>query len=310
MADVKETLVKEAIRRAEEEAARKNKEVQGVFGGDGNAGTKDGKAQKGGKGNGGIVIEDGDAENKVKKANAGTDNKGTEDAGAKTDENDDISAGTDKEDAGAENAGTDNESTDENADTENESTDIDAGNSDESEEDQETGSDTAGDSTETGKVRKKTSIFGKKNKKDPRDEKIEELNDRLLRNLAEFENFRKRTEKEKSQMFEIGAKSIIEKILPAIDSFERGLATIGEADKGSPLAEGMEKIYKQLIGSLEEAGLKHIEAVGQEFDPNLHNAVMHEDNDELGENVVSEEFQKGYMYRDSIVRHSMVKVAN
>ncbi len=147
-------------------------------------------------------------------------------------------------------------------------------------------------------------------KNDAMKEKVEELEDKVKRQLAEFENFRNRTEKEKSQMFEIGAKSIIEKILPAIDSFERGLATIGEADKGSPLAEGMEKIYKQLIGSLEEAGLKHIEAVGQEFDPNLHNAVMHEDNDELGENVVSEEFQKGYMYRDSIVRHSMVKVAN
>ena len=153
-------------------------------------------------------------------------------------------------------------------------------------------------------------FFGKKNKKDPKDEKIEELNDRLLRNLAEFENFRKRSEKEKVQMFEIGAKSIIEKILPAIDSFERGLQSVSEEDKASPLAEGMEKIYKQLMGSLEEAGLKPIDAAGKEFDPNLHNAVMHEDNDELGENIVSEELQKGYTYRDSVVRHSMVKVAN
>ncbi|MBR4724679.1 MAG: nucleotide exchange factor GrpE [Lachnospiraceae bacterium] len=164
------------------------------------------------------------------------------------------------------------------------------------------------DEPNTGK--KKPGLFGKKNKKDPRDEKIEELNDKLLRNLAEFENFRKRNEKEKSQMFDMGAKSIIEKILPAIDSFERGLKSLSDEDKASPIAEGMEKIYRQLAGSLEEAGLEPIEAVGAEFDPNLHNAVMHEDNDELGENVVSEELQKGYMYRGSVVRHSMVKVAN
>ena len=160
------------------------------------------------------------------------------------------------------------------------------------------------------KESKKSGLFGKKNRKDPRDEKIEELNDRLLRNLAEFENFRKRTEKEKSQMFEIGAKSIIEKILPSIDSFERGLGSLSEADRSSPVAEGMEKIYRQLVTGLEDAGLKTIEAVGKEFDPNLHNAVMHEENEELGENIVSEELQKGYMYHDSVVRHSMVKVAN
>jgi len=165
-----------------------------------------------------------------------------------------------------------------------------------------------GGDAEGGKERKK--LFGKKNKKDPRDEKIAELNDKLLRNLAEFENFRKRTDKEKSQMFEIGARSIIEKILPAIDSFERGLSSISEEDKASPVAEGMEKIYRQLLTSLEDAGLKKIEAVGNEFDPNLHNAVMHEENEELGENIVSEEFQKGYTYHDSVVRHSMVKVAN
>ena len=163
--------------------------------------------------------------------------------------------------------------------------------------------------SEGGEKKKHHGKKDKKEKKDPRDEKIADLEDRVKRQMAEFENFRKRTDKEKSQMFDMGAKSVIEKILPVIDNFERGLENIPEGCDPA-FAEGMEKIYKQLTASLEEAGLKHIEAVGQEFDPNLHNAVMHEDNDELGENVVSEEFQKGYMYRDSIVRHSMVKVAN
>ncbi len=151
---------------------------------------------------------------------------------------------------------------------------------------------------------------GKKDKKDKRDEQIEELNDRVKRQMAEFDNFRKRTEKEKAQMFETGAKNIIEKILPVVDNFERGLAAIPEEDKGNAFAEGMEKIYKQMITVLEEAGVTAIEAVGQEFDPNLHNAVMHIDDEEVGENIVVEEFQKGYKYRDSVVRHSMVKVAN
>ena len=128
--------------------------------------------------------------------------------------------------------------------------------------------------------------------------------------MAEFENFRKRTEKEKSTMYEMGARDIIERMLPVIDNFERGLATIPEEEKGSPLAEGMEKIYKQFRKTLEEAGVKAIEAAGQEFDPNFHNAVMHVDDENLGENVVVEELQKGYLYRDSVVRHSMVKVAN
>lgn len=151
---------------------------------------------------------------------------------------------------------------------------------------------------------------GKKDKKDKKDEMIEELNDRVKRQMAEFDNFRKRTEKEKTQMFETGAKNIIERILPVVDNFERGLAAIPEEDKGNAFAEGMEKIYKQMITVLEEAGVTVIEAVGQEFDPNLHNAVMHIDDEEVGENIVVEEFQKGYRYRDSVVRHSMVKVAN
>ena len=156
---------------------------------------------------------------------------------------------------------------------------------------------------------KKGKLFGKK-KKDKKDEKIEELTDRLTRQMAEFDNFRKRTEKEKSQMYEIGAKDIIEKILPVVDNFERGIAAVPEDEKANPFAEGMEKIYKQLMTTLEEIGVKPIEAVGQEFDPDFHNAVMHVEDEEVGENIITEEFQKGYLYRDSVVRHSMVKVAN
>lgn len=152
--------------------------------------------------------------------------------------------------------------------------------------------------------------FGRKNKKDKKDEKIEELTDRLTRQMADFDNFRKRTEKEKSQMYEIGAKDIIEKILPVVDNFERGIAAVPEEEKSNPFAEGMEKIYKQLMTTLEEIGVKPIEAVGQEFDPDFHNAVMHVEDEEVGENIITEEFQKGYLYRDSVVRHSMVKVAN
>ena len=157
----------------------------------------------------------------------------------------------------------------------------------------------------------KKGFFGKKKeKKDPKDTQIEELTDRVRRTMAEFDNFRKRSEKEKSAMFEIGAKDIIERILPVIDNFERGLSAMPEDVKGSSFAEGMEMIYKQLLKNLEEAGVKPIEAVGQPFDPNFHNAVMHVEDESLGENVVALELQKGYMYRDSVVRHSMVQVAN
>ena len=149
-----------------------------------------------------------------------------------------------------------------------------------------------------------------KKKKDKKDEQIEDLTDRLRRQMAEFENFRKRTEKEKSQMFDMGAKTIVEKVLPVIDNFERGLAAVPEDKKEDAFVVGMDKIYKQFLTTLEEAGVKPIEAVGQEFDPNFHNAVMHVEDEELGENIVAEELQKGYMYRDAVVRHSMVKVAN
>lgn len=128
--------------------------------------------------------------------------------------------------------------------------------------------------------------------------------------MAEFENFRKRTDKEKSAMYEMGARDIIERILPVVDNLERGLAAVPEAEKGSSIAEGMEKIYKQFQKTLEEAGVKAIEAVGQEFNPDFHNAVMHVEDEALGENIVAEELQKGYLYRENVVRHSMVKVAN
>lgn len=147
-------------------------------------------------------------------------------------------------------------------------------------------------------------------KKDKKDEQIEELNDKYQRLFAEFQNFRSRSEKEKAAMFETGAKSIIEKILPIVDNFERGVATLSEEDLESPVGEGMNLIYKQLLQTLTDMGVTAIEAEGKEFDPDLHNAVMHEDNEELGENVVSQELQKGYKYRDTVIRHSMVKVAN
>ena len=149
-----------------------------------------------------------------------------------------------------------------------------------------------------------------KKKKDKKDEQIEELQDRVRRQMAEFDNFRKRTEKEKSQMYDMGAKTIVEKILPVIDNFERGLAAVPEDNKEDAFVVGMDKIYRQMLTVLEEAGVKPIEAVGAEFDPNFHNAVMHVEDETLGENVVAEELQKGYMYRDTVVRHSMVKVAN
>ena len=155
---------------------------------------------------------------------------------------------------------------------------------------------------------KKKSFF--KKKKDKKDEQIEELTDKVKRQMAEFDNFRKRTEKEKSQMYDMGAKTIVEKILPVIDNFERGLAAVPEDNKEDAFVVGVDKIKRQMLTVLEEAGVKPIEAVGAEFDPNFHNAVMHVEDETLGENVVAEELQKGYMYRDTVVRHSMVKVAN
>ena len=158
--------------------------------------------------------------------------------------------------------------------------------------------------------KEKKGFFKRKNKKDPKDEKIEDLTDKLTRQMAEFDNYRKRTEKEKSAMYEIGAKDIIEKILPVIDNFERGFQSVEDGKKDDPFVDGMDKVYRQLMKTLEDAGVKQIEALGEEFNPDFHNAVMHVEDEEAGENIIVEEFQKGYMYRDSAVRHSMVKVAN
>lgn len=157
----------------------------------------------------------------------------------------------------------------------------------------------------------KKGLFGKKkNKKDKKDEQIEELTDKLKRQMAEFDNFRKRTEKEKEARFEIGAKSVIEKILPTVDNFERGLATVAEEQKEDPFVVGMKKVYKQLMASLEALEVVPIDAVGKEFDPNMHNAVLHIEDEAYGENIVAEELLKGYTYKGNVVRHSMVKVAN
>ena len=164
---------------------------------------------------------------------------------------------------------------------------------------------------ETDASGEKKGFFKKKEKKDKKEEKIEELNDRLMRQMAEFDNFRKRSEREKSQMFEIGAKDIVERILPVVDNMERGLATVSAEElEANAFAQGMEKVYKQFMTVLDAAGVKPIEAVGCEFNPDFHNAVMHVEDASVGENIVVEEFQKGYMYRESVVRHSMVKVAN
>ena len=172
---------------------------------------------------------------------------------------------------------------------------------------EETAEESADSETaDTPKEKKK--LFSKK--KDKKDEKIEELTDQLRRQMAEFDNYRKRTDKEKASMYIIGAKEIVEKLLPVVDSFERGLATATEEQLEDPFVDGMNKVYKQLITSLEELGVKPIEAVGAEFNPDYHNAVMHVEDEEVGENIIVEEFQKGYTYKDFVVRHSMVKVAN
>ena len=167
--------------------------------------------------------------------------------------------------------------------------------------------DKEAEATDEKEAKGKTSFFGKKKKDNKLEQQIEDLTDRLKRNMAEFDNFRKRTEKEKSSMYIIGAKDIIEKILPVVDNFERGLA---QATEGDPFAEGMEKIYKQLTTTLESLGVEPIEAVDKEFNPDLHNAVMHVEDESVGDNIVVEELQKGYTYKGFVVRHSMVKVAN
>jgi len=173
----------------------------------------------------------------------------------------------------------------------------------------ESGTGTAGQ--EPRDEKKSSGFFQRRDKKkDKKDEEIADLKDKLLRNMAEFDNYRKRTEKEKDQMFDVGARAMLEKFLPTIDGFERGLGTLTEEQKSEPFAAGMEKVYRQMLKSLTDAGLTVIEAEGKAFDPNFHNAVMHEEDSEKGENLVSQELQKGYMYHDVVIRHSMVKVVN
>ena len=155
---------------------------------------------------------------------------------------------------------------------------------------------------------KKDGLFKKKKKKDKKDEEIENLTDRLKRQMAEFENFRKRTDKEKGQMFDMGARTIVEKILPVIDNFERGLASVPEENQDDPFVSGMQMVYKQLMTELEAAGVKAIECTGEEFNPDFHNAVMQVESEELESGTIAQELQKGYMYKDSVVRHSMVSV--
>lgn len=178
-------------------------------------------------------------------------------------------------------------------------------------EDSEDAGDTEdGSGEDAGDGKKKSRLFGKKEKKkDKKDQQIEDLNDRLIRQMAEFDNFRKRTDKEKSQMFDSGSANIIEKILPVIDDLERGLAALGGDEKEDSFAKGVEMIYKKFIGILTDAGVTAIEAVGQEFDPNFHNAVMQSPSEEYESGYVVQELQKGYMYKEKVIRHSMVIVA-
>lgn len=164
----------------------------------------------------------------------------------------------------------------------------------------------ATEENQSGATEEKKNIF--KKKKDKKDEQIEELTDRVKRQMAEFENFRKRTEKEKTQMFDMGAKTIIEKILPVVDNFERGFQAVEDEDKDDAFVKGMDMVYKQLMTELANAGVTPIEAVGKEFNPDFHNAVMQVESEEFESGIVAAEFQKGYMYKDSVVRHSMVSV--
>ena len=193
---------------------------------------------------------------------------------------------------------------------------VEAKKAEDAEKTEETDEDTSEKDDKTEKTeevsdednKKEKDGFFKKKKKDKKDAQIDDLSDRLKRQMAEFDNFRKRTEKEKTQMFDMGARTIIEKILPVVDNFERGLAAVSEDEKENAFVDGMDKVYKQLLTELDAAGVKPIEAIGKEFDPEFHNAVMQVESDEYESGVVAQELQKGYMYKDSVVRHSMVAV--
>ena len=188
---------------------------------------------------------------------------------------------------------------------------VNEGTGESKEDDSEESADTDPEASDDRDKKEKKRHFNKSDKKqDKMKEQLDELNDKVMRQMAEFDNYRKRTEKEKQQMFETGARTVIEKLLPVVDNFERGLAALKEDEEKTPFEEGMLMTYKQLMAELEKLEVKPLDAVGKEFDPNLHNAVMHVDDEEVGENIVVEELQKGYTYRDTVVRHSMVKVAN
>ena len=176
-------------------------------------------------------------------------------------------------------------------------------------EEVETSEENVEETTEENEEKPKKEGFFKK-KKDKRDEQIEELNDRVVRQMAEFENFRRRSEKEKSMMFDMGAKNVIEKILPVVDNFERGFTTVEEADKDDAFVQGMQQVYKQLMTELEAIGVTPIETIGQEFNPEFHNAVLQVESEEYESGIIAQEFMKGYMYKDSVVRHSMVGVVS
>ena len=176
-------------------------------------------------------------------------------------------------------------------------------------EEVETSEENVEETTEENEEKPKKEGFFKK-KKDKRDEQIEELNDRVVRQMAEFENFRRRSEKEKSMMFDMGAKNVIEKILPVVDNFDRGFTTVEEADKDDAFVQGMQQVYKQLMTELEAIGVTPIETIGQEFNPDFHNAVMQVESEEYESGIIAQEFMKGYMYKDSVVRHSMVGVVS
>ena len=255
-----------------------------------------------------IEIKDGfdDEEEILKEESMAEDETLTEDEEAEAEESEE-EAEESAEEAGEEPKG------EEEAETEEPKTE-----SDETEKSDETSENVprdAEDGTEPeddAPKSEKKSLFGKKKeKRDKKDDKIDELTDLLKRNMAEFDNFRKRTEKEKSAMYEIGARSVIEKLLPIVDNFERGLATKSEEEKEEDsFTNGMDLVYKQILKLFEDLGVEAIETEGQTFDPNFHNAVMHIDDENLGENVIAQEFQKGYTYRGTVIRHSMVQVAN
>ena len=205
-----------------------------------------------------------------------------------------------------ENEAADNQ-TEENPSGETEGGEGEAAGEETSSEEVEEETEEAEETEETEEAEKEKKGFFKK-KKDKKDEQIEELTDKVKRQMAEFENFRKRSEKEKSQMFDMGAKTIIEKVLPIIDNFERGFSTVEEADKEDAFVAGMSQVYKQLMTELESVGVKPIEALGKEFDPEFHNAVMQVESEEYESGIVAQELMKGYTYKDTVVRHSMVAV--